>query len=312
MSEVEDRHRTEFSDGVVQFRFTDETGRVGDLDAKHLADSLLGLVEFTEALSEGGAFGHEPPPEVRIRPLKEGSVVIEAFLEFHNANPEISTSGIIGTGGLLVAGVKTSIKHLRARPSGVEAMGEDSRVITWSDGSIDEVPTVVWQALNRRKSKTKKALRKILQPLESDVTQLEIRDARGTDDTQELLAAEPDLLVGRRDFRATAPSVSDQLEDVDETFDTEATLRTIHFGDDRKWTLETPRGRFQATIEDDDFLRKLDDNMALHKGDVFDVKVRHVAETTNGRRSQSWSLIRVVRKTRGDGRDGNDHTSELD
>lgn len=79
----------------------------------------------------------------------------------------------------------------------------------------------------------------------------------------------------------------------------EAQLSSIDFRPGEKWRVRTALGSRQATIEDDDFLRQLDHGLALHKNDLFDVTVREVATTRNGRTTREWVLIRVKRKRRG-------------
>lgn len=125
-----------------------------------------------------------------------------------------------------------------------------------------------------------------------------MRDGRIEDETEEVLQEPARLVVDRTDYRIAAAH-EDEVEEEVTTFDTEAEIRSIDFRAGEKWRVRTREGTRRATIEDDEFLRLLDEGMALHKNDLFDVTIREVSTTRNGRTTTEWTLERVSRKRRG-------------
>lgn len=297
---------TEILDGVVQLRFADERGDVHDLNAAELADVLQGLVEFTGQMARAGLFGDGVPPEVRVRPPQQGSVIVEAIVQWTGENPEAAAGMLFPTAGAgVVYSLKVALRKLRgSEVADFEHLENGNVKLNWSDGTVSEVQATVWKVLNEQKRSTKRALRKILAPLSDDVDRLEIRDGRPEDETRDVLTAEPELVMDRTDYRTAAHESDDEEEEIS-TFDVEAQLTSIDFRTGEKWRVRTARGARQATIEDDDFLRQLDEGMALHKNDLFDVTVHEVATTRNGRTTREWSLTKVTRKRQG-GHDGGD------
>lgn len=289
----------EVDDGLVQLRFADEDGQIHDLNAAELADVLQGLVEFTGQMSRAGLFGDGFPPEVRVRPAQEGSFVLEAILQWSSENPEAAWSVAMSTGGGLTKALDVAIRKLRGvQVTDFEYLDNGNVKVNWKDETVDELPVGVWNELKGQKKRTKRALRKIMAPLGDEADRLEIRSATPDAETRALLDTAPTVVSTRTDYRAAAAELDD-TEEKTETFDTEAQLQSIDFRQGEKWRVSTPRGRRQATIEDEDFLRRLDEGMALHKNDVFQVTVREVATTRDGRTTREWALTRVVRTKRG-------------
>lgn len=287
-------------DGLVQLRFADEQNEIQDLNAAELAEVLQGLVEFTGQMARAGLFGDGIPPEVRVRPPQEGSFILEALVQWAHDNPE-GGAALYGTASMgLVQALNLAMRKLRgARMADFNYLDNGNVKVNWSDGAVEEVPPGVFKQLNTLKRPTKQALRKLLAPLGDDADSLEVRDGTPFDATEEILSTPPDLVVDRTDYRIAAADTVEEEERV-ATFDVEAQLRSIDFRPGEKWRVRTPRGTRRATMEDEDFLRSLDEGMALHKNDLFDVTIRELETTRNGRTTRDWALIRVVRKRRGD------------
>lgn len=289
----------EVADGLVQLRFADEAGQVQHLNAAELAEVLQGMVAFTSQMARSGLFGDGPPPEVRVRPTQEGSFIVEALVLWAGENPEGAVSIAFTAGGALMKALDFAFRNLRGvSMSDFQYLDNGNVKVNWADNTVQEVPQGVFNELKKAKRSTKKALRQLLAPLGDDVDTLEVRDGRPSDETEDVLRSEAAVVVDRTDYRIAAAE-SDEVEEEIRTFDTEAELRSIDFRAGEKWRVKTPHGVRQATIEDEDFLRRLDEGMALHKNDLFDVTIREVATTRNGRTTREWSLERVTRKRRG-------------
>jgi hypothetical protein len=283
----------------MQLRFADEEGQIQDLNAAELAEVLQGLVEFTGQMARAGLFGDGPPPEVRVRPPQEGSFIVEALLSWTGDNPEAALGMALTTGGALMGALGAAIRKLRGvQVTDFEYLDNGNVKVKWADNSVSEIPQSAWRQLKTQKRTTKRSLRKLLAPLGDDADRLEVRNGRTDAETRDLLVAEAPLVVDRTDYRIAAAE-SDDIEEEVSTFEAEAQLRSIDFRAGEKWRVRTPRGTRQATIEDEDFLRQLDEGMALHKNDLFDVTIREVATTRNDRTTREWALEKVARTRRG-------------
>ncbi|NWL32996.1 hypothetical protein [Paenarthrobacter nitroguajacolicus] len=298
----------ELADGLVQLRFSDEKGQIHDLNAAEMAETLQGLVEFTSQMAKAGLFGDGPSPELRVRPPQEGSFILEAVLAWAGENPEEAVGTALATGGALVQGLNMGLRRLRgAEPKDFDYLDNGDVKVVWADDKVDQVPAKVWDQLRAEKKQTRKALRKIMAPLSDDADSLEVRDGTAAETTDEILRTEPEAVASRDDYRTAVVEVDDISERTD-TFEAEAQLTSIDFRRGEKWRIKTLDGTRQAMMEDEEFLRQVDKGMALHKNDIFDVTIREVSTTKNGRTTRDWSLIKVIRKRRGED-DGNDGAS---
>lgn len=289
----------ELREGLVQLRFADSEGAVHDLNAAEMAEVLQGLVELTSDLARDGAFGEGPPPEVRVRPPQQGSVILEAVLQLASSYPAEALTVATTTGGGLVTAINVGIKKLRGEePSDVEEFSDGTLKVKWPGGRVDLVTRKAWDRFEKMPRRTRSSLRKLMAPMGDDVDTLEVRDAAVEEQTDEILRTDADVVATRRDYREAAAE-ADDIEETPEEFEAEAQLQSIDFRRGEKWRIRTLRGTKQATMADEEFLRQLDKGMALHKDDIFDVTIREVRTVKNGRTSRDWSLIRVVRKRRG-------------
>lgn len=300
----------ELTDGLVQLRFSDEAGTIHDLNAAEMAEALQGLVELNTQMAKAGLYGEGAPPEIRVRPPEKGSFIIEAVVQWAAANPEGAAS-ISGTAGAaLTWAIGTGVKIVRGDVvDDFDYLDNGNVKVKFKNGSPEEVPRKVWEELNTKKRRTRKALSKIMAPLGDDADLLEVRDGNASETTSQIMGAEPDLIVGRDDYRAAVREVDD-IEELESDFEAEAQLRAIDFRRGEKWTVKTLHGTRKAKIEDEEFLLQLDRGLALHKNDIFDVMIHEVITTKNGRNSTQWSLTKVSRKRRGADDDNQNSSSQ--
>ncbi|WP_402843821.1 hypothetical protein [Microbacterium sp. GXS0129] len=309
------RDREDIEDGVVQLRFVDEDNNVHDIGASDLAQVLEGLIALTSELTKAGEFGDGAAPRIRIRAPKEGSFVIEA-IAWVNANP-------IGAAGLTVATLGASaaaksfgadagkaisqaigagIRSLRGhKPIDFEYLDNGDVKVTWSDNVVSELRRESWNKLQEMKRPTRQALSKIMAPLNTDADVLEVRDASVTETTEEILQSPADAVAIRTDYLTAIQETEKPWEDV-RFFDTEAVLSAIDFENTAKWRVKTTNdGTRTATIEDAQFLRGLDHGEAIHKNDIFWLRVRETTTKEPGRNIRTeWAVIEVTRTKRGD------------
>lgn len=293
----------EVEDGVVQLRFADNDGEVRDLIAAEMVEVLQGLVEFTSDMSKRGLFGDGVEPEVRVRPPKEGSFIIEAIVTWAAANPEAAIGTALSSGAAITQAINVGIKKIRGEePQDFDHLPNGNVKVIWPNHKVNEIPRATWDRLNAMKRPTRSALRKLLVPLGDGADTLEVRDGAVAESTEELLRSDPEAVATRADYREVATQ-SDDIEEATRTFETEARLQSIDFRPGEKWRVETVAGSRLATMEDEQFLLELDRGAALHKDDIFELELREHRTTKNERTSTEWAITRVIRKRRG-GDDG--------
>lgn len=285
--------------GSLQLRFLDDESRLRSINAAQMAEVLQGLVSLTSDLARGGAFGEGPAPELRVEPPKEGSFILEVFLNWFSAlDGSSQVTFVLGSGGILGQALNVGTKSARAEVSGVERLENDKVLLTFNDNTVAEVPEAVWVTLNRAKRKTKANLRKIMAPLGDDADALEI-SAPETDVEGGAAQAALEVRVDKDDYFAVAHEDEDVVEHV-EFFEVEGQLTSIDFDSAEKWRVSTTRGRRSATVEDSAFLDRINKGLALHKDDIFWLKIREEREEKNGRMGpRKWFIEHVEWRRRG-------------
>lgn len=315
------RDREEIEDGVVQLRFADENNNVHDISASDLAEVLQGLVEFSGELAKSGEFGDGAAPRIRVRAPKEGSFIIEALV-WMQENP-IGTAGLAAASAGGIAATKSfgtaagkavaealgaGLRNLRGqKPVDFDHLENGDVKVKWADNSVSQVRRETWDKLQQMKRPTRRALSKILAPLNTDADKLEVRDASVNESTEEILQTPADAVATRADY-LTAIVDPEEAYEKERIFETEATLGTIDFDNTAKWRVKTTReGTRTATIEDVKFLRGLDRGDAIHKNDIFWLKVKETLIKERGKNVRTeWAVIEVTRTKRGD-TDGDSH-----
>jgi len=298
------------ADGVVQLRFSNEDNTVNDINAAEFAEVLQGLVEFTSQLAKAGSFGDGMAPVVRVRPPVEGSFIVDAIVTSYGIDPVATVGTIMGVTGGIGQSINVAVKRLRGDVvTDIDYLNNGNVKLNWRDGTVSEVPEPAWKQLNAMKSSTRKALRKIMAPLSDDVAHLEVRDGALDESSDEVLQSEPEVVMSRSDYYTAAAEVDDESIET-EVLEAEAQLRSIDFRPGEKWRVQTPLGNRLATIEDEDFLLRLDRGMALHKNDIFTVLINETRTTKNGRTTKEWSITQVTFKRRGDDDGYSDNASE--
>lgn len=295
--------RDDLGDGLVQLRFSDDEGKVKDINAAEMAEALQGLVAFTSDMAKHGLFGDGMPPELRVRPPKEGSFVIETMLQWAAENPEGAFGMTVTSGGLLGQAIRVGFSRLRGdKVADFDYLDNGNVKIKWQQGAVQEISQAAWNRLQDMKRPTRQALRNLTAPLSDDVDTLEIREGTPENSTDEVLESTPVFTASRDDFRAANTAV-DEIDEYTDTFDTEAMLKGIDFRPGEKWFIQTPLGSRRASMDDPNFEARLEAGLSLNKHDIFDVTIHESRTVKNGRTTREWSLVKVVRKQQGGGDD---------
>lgn len=316
------RDREEIDNGVVQLRFADIEGHANEISAADLAEVLAGLVQFTSELSKTGEFGDGVPPIVRVRAPKEGSFVLEALL-WVQENPltgaGLAAGGVAGgvflksaatnAGKIVTDSIAAGVRSLRGVEVTDYVYQDNGEVkVQWADGVVSELRKETWDKLKQMKRPTRQALGKLLAPLNKPGAKLEVRDAAITETTEEILKTEAEATATTGDY-LIAITDPDESYETERIFEAEAKIGSIDFANSSSWRVETTEGKRKATIEDREFLLSLDRGFAIHKNDIFRVKIRETVKKENGKNaSTEWAVIEVTRTKRGD-TDGTDSSA---
>lgn len=294
---------------TLRFVGEDDDGNdLHELRAAHVAEVLQGLVGITSDFAKAGAFGDGPvSPEVLVRPPREGSFVIEVI------RAAIDDPGAIATAAT-VAGVPTlsqviwwATRSVRADVENFEHLENDMVKVIWQDDTAQEIPRAAWNELQKNDRRRKKQLRQILAPLsDENVTSLEVAAPEAVE-TRTPEQDEPDeaptaFTLDRTDYDAVRPDTD--IQERAKVFETEAQMSAIDFDDPERWRVKVPdRSARSATVEDKDFLLRVDRGLAIHKRDLFNLKIREDAVTKNGRTRRKWTVLQVLSHRRSVGDD---------
>lgn len=296
----------EVEDGVIQLRFTDGDGGLVDLNAAELAESIQGLVEFTSQMAKDGMLGDGVPPEVRIRPMRQGSFILEGVIQWMGQNPEATVEAIgLSASGVIAKAVGTGLRLIRGEHPDYEYLPDGMVKVTWANGDVNPpITRAAWESLSGKKRKTRRALAKIMEPMADEARTMEVRSASVGEDTDSLLAAEPSVVAETTDYRI-AVSEPDDVETTSITYTEEAKLETVDFREGSRWRIRTASGAMTAIMEDNEFQLELDRGLALHKTDLLEVTIREDTTITNGRKARKYALVAVRIKRRGEAEDDN-------
>lgn len=300
MTETQSRtvEEQELESGLFQLRYLNEDNSLSEISAAELSDALSGVVELTSQMHKAGLFGNAVPPEVKARPAERGSFVLTTVIEFISSDPLIVGALYSTAGSALLLVVNAGIKLLR----GVKVRGQVTTdhgtvIVTWEDGSFEELPMSAWRKLERMPNQTKKAFRKLMAPLSDEATTVELRDGTVDRDSQELSQQPARATATRSDYRAAAYEEEAEEPEVDH-FEAEAQFVNVDFEDGERWRIKTRRGERKVVIEDQDFLRRVSRNEPISKDNIYRVEIREESTVSNGRRSTVWALesVELVRE----------------
>ncbi|MEO6473457.1 MAG: hypothetical protein ABIR57_15685 [Aeromicrobium sp.] len=300
-AQPDEAHNTE----TLQLRFVGEDidgNDLHELRAAHVAEVLQGIVELASDFDKSGAFGDGPPTEVLVRPPTEGSFTIEVIKLLHEHGGTFVTATGVSTPPTMSSVFWWATKSMRADVKDFGYLDNGNVKVVWQDDTVDEIPVAAWQELNKRKRRRKKQLRRIMAPLSDEkVTALQVSDETVLAAKAE--AATPDsFTLERLDYHAAKPE--DEIEESRNIFEIEAQMSAIDFEDPEKWRVKAKdRSARLATLEDTAFLGRVDQGLAIHKRDIFRLKIREDLVKKNGRSRRKWTVLQVLDHRRSVGDD---------
>ena len=285
---------------VVKLRFVgtdDDGGSLSALPATQVAEVLTGLAEMASDFGKAGTFGRGMAPEILVRPPSEGSFVIEV-VNWIAENPEAAAAigGAVGAPSLSSV-IWWATKSIRADVSDFEYLDNGNVKVSWQNDTVDEIPKAAWNELNKRKRRRRKQLRQIMAPLgDTNVTALQVSESDEVsvvDETVDALAGEApaEFTLERLDYHLARPE--DEVIEISEMITTEGRMSAIDFDNFQRWRVRTPTATRSVTVEDADFLLRVDRGLAIHKDDVFKLKIREDKVVKNGKTTRTWTVVDV-------------------
>lgn len=285
------------ADGIVDsltLRFVgEEKGRnaLHELRAAHVAEVLQGLVGLSSDFAKAGVFGDGPAgAEVLVRPAQRGSFLIEVLRiiqDNHEATAVVAgMTGVLPTLGQVIW---WATRAARADVSDFEYLENGNVKVSWQDKTVDEVPRPAWQELQKRDRRRKKQLRQIMAPLsDARVSSLEVQSPPAAD----VEAAEDAeaFTLSRPDYDSVQPD--DEINERQDIFETEAQMSAIDFDNPTRWRVKTKATTRAATVEDENFLGRVANGLAIRKSD-FRLRVREDTVEKNGRTRRTWTVLGV-------------------
>lgn len=292
--------RAEF---VVVFR--GEAAAGGRIDVRDLAPALLSLSAAIDAANVA-LNGDRQPVKVEVHAVAEGSfevhldVVMSAWAQLNafvhrsdidTAKQLLEWLGILtGVAGGTIGGLIGLYRWLNGRtPTKVERSKAGGVTIYDEAGHTITVP---WEVLRLYQDlAVNRALGQLLDTLENEaLDSIELRDAK---------AITPPVTLTRADRAAfSLPQPEDETV-VDDTRTLALSIRSLAFQEGNKWRLFDGQNVITATIEDRDFILRVDRNqIRFAKGDVLLCQVRTVQkQTTDGLKTDHFVQKVVEHRT---------------
>lgn len=299
---------------TLTLRFTGENedgSALHELKAVHVAEVLQGLVELTRDFEKAGALGADGPSgaEILVRPAKEGSFIIEIVrlaIENQEAVAAIGASTGIPT---LSNVIWWATKSARAELKDYERQDNGMVKVIWQDDTVQEVPEAAFNELQKRTRRRKKQLKQIMAPMnDMRVDSLELTEPASQESDSE--APPTKKVLTRGDYIAVTPT--DEVQETEDIFETEAQMSAINFDDPHKWRVKAKGETRNATVEDEYFLRRVASGLAIRKTDIFTLRMREDTVVKNGRSSKTWTVLVVSGHRRASGDDDTEATAQTE
>lgn len=268
----------------------------GSMDVRDLAPALLAVGQLFDAANQALNGSDAPPITVNVQATNRGSFEIDltvvqtffdsmkSFLSGDWVTAAINLKELVFGGAALTVGLAALITRLKGRkPDRIEKLSEDTVRITIDGDSID-IPLKLLRLYQDV------AVRKAYEDLVAVPLQKEGIDRfKVLDKRTEIAAVSKESSVY---FVAPELPAEVVLEDIRKAA---FSIVSLAFKENNKWRLHDGNNQISATIEDADFLQRVDSNLIrFAKGDILvcEVKVRQT-QTEQGLKTE-YTVIRVL------------------
>lgn len=265
------------------------------MDVRELAPALLAMADLIKAANEE-LYGDKAEVRVAVRAsFKEGSFGIDMvffqdiltqlteLFSGKEASASANAIQILSGLGILGGGLIGALRWLRGRR--VERIEErDNRAVIWTADESIEIDLVTLRLLKNRRVRLE--LRNVLRPLESEGI-----DSFAATQGQALGAL---IVQGEVDYFSPPADTDLPLSD---TLSRGMLLQieSAVFKDGNKWRFTDGARTFYATLEDPDFMARIDSgDERFGKADMLLVDLRQLQYAVNGELKSDYRIVRVV------------------
>lgn len=290
----------EMSKARFKISYDGEALREGRMEVRDLAPALLAVGSLFDAANR--ALNGQDGPKVAVNVTATGTGSFEIALEVVQSLYEQAKSFLAGEDvtaavnlvTLVVGGSGASgsliwlVRKLKGRkPEKVERLTADTVRVTLTVEGPPEVIEVPMQTLRLYQDV---AVRKSLEGMVHDPLKKEGIDTFKASDGE----ANPPVVIKEGEAESfAAPEIEGSVV-IDETRNMALSIVSLAFKEDRKWRFFDGNSQLSATISDEDFLRKVDNNEPFTKGDVLRCEVRVIQrQTTSGLKSE-YTVLKVL------------------
>ena len=268
--------------------------RDGSIDVRDLAPALLSLGHLVDAANRA-VNGDRHPARLQAKAVSHGSfeVSLDVVLsgweyvrdillsdDVDGAKQLIEWIGIVGTPVSLFA----VYRFLNGRkPDAVRRSG--GRITIEIDGQTLEVPLEVLRIY--QDGAVNDAIRRLTETLESEaVDTISFRGASGKGETEKLTASDRESFVLPEPEKTILTDVTRQMA---------LSIRSLAFQEGNKWRLFDGQNVITATIEDAEFLKRVERNIIrFAKSDILVCEVRTIQRQTKEGLQTDHTVKRVV------------------
>jgi hypothetical protein len=253
----------------------------GTIDVRDLAPALLALGTMVDAANRA-IHGNQAPAHIKARAVSAGcfevslEVVIPAWEmvkglllsdDSRAAATLLAYLGLVGGAGASVIALYRKLKG--RRPDRVQRSGSEVTVIIGADELV--VPLDVLRLY--QEVAVHRAMTNLLAPLDSGrIERIEFRRSAGAPAEQTITAADKPSFV--------LPEPEDETV-VDDTHRMALSIRSLAFQEGNKWRLFDGQNVITASIEDKDFLSRVDSNeIRFAKSDILICSVQVIQKQT--------------------------------